>query len=80
MNNKKPIALIDTALTNLNSYLDNIRFSFEEENDKFIIVRKNIRVREEFYRPIRYTFNNLTEVLNWISAVKVGVYASQTDI
>jgi hypothetical protein len=75
----KPIALIEACLANLNGMLDNVKFVFEEEEGKFFVLKKDTRNKKEFQKPIRYQFVSLTEVLNWMSAVKVGIYAAQAD-
>lgn len=75
----KPIALIESGINTLNGFLDNVKFEFEEKEDKFFVFKKDTRIKKEFQRPIRYEFSNLTQVLDWMSAVKVGIYAAQAD-
>lgn len=77
--NLKPVALIDAAISNLNSNLSNIVFSFEEKDDKFLVLRKDTRIKKEFQRPLSYEFASLTQLLDWISAVKVGLYVATAD-
>lgn len=75
----KPIALIEVGISNLNGMLDNVKFEFEENEGKFFVFKKDTRIKKEFQRNIRYEFYSLTQVLDWMSAVKVGIYAAQAD-